>query len=143
MWTLLKQNPYANPHQQGVCVSGADKGYRAALIPNLISCRPLSSVGKVLIACPVTLVTNWSKEFRKWLGRDALGVFIGDGDKKQIRQFANSRRHQVLIIGYEKVRPRTVRTFAATFTDLATSVDPPRSYESSWKISDSASRRSG
>jgi DNA repair and recombination protein RAD54B len=66
--------------------------------------RALHSVGKVLIACPVTLVTNWSKEFRKWLGRDALGVFIGDGDKSQIRQFANSRRHQVLIIGYEKVR---------------------------------------
>jgi DNA repair and recombination protein RAD54B len=34
-----------------------------------------------------------------------VGVFLGDGDKNQIKQFANSRRHQVLIIGYEKVCP--------------------------------------
>lgn len=32
-----------------------------------------------------------------------MGVFLGDGDANQIKQFANSRRHQVLIIGYEKV----------------------------------------
>ncbi|EPQ57554.1 hypothetical protein GLOTRDRAFT_127906 [Gloeophyllum trabeum ATCC 11539] len=77
VWTLLKQNPYA-----GV--------------------GPV--VGKVLIVCPVSLVNNWKMEFHKWLGKDRVGVFIGDKDKNQIKQFINSKIHQVLVIGYEKLR---------------------------------------
>ncbi|EGN99526.1 hypothetical protein SERLA73DRAFT_72346 [Serpula lacrymans var. lacrymans S7.3] len=96
VWTLLKQNPYA-----GV--------------------GPV--IGKALIVCPVSLVNNWRAEFHKWLGRDRVGVFTGDKDKAVIKQFINScvklllwlspiknrrahyrRIHQVLIIGYERLR---------------------------------------
>ncbi|RDX55621.1 hypothetical protein OH76DRAFT_1397013 [Lentinus brumalis] len=77
VWTLLKQNPYA----------GAG---------------PV--VGKVLIVCPVTLVNNWKSEFHKWLGKDRVGVFTGDKDKRVIKQFLNSKIHQVLVIGYERLR---------------------------------------
>ncbi|KAH8107828.1 P-loop containing nucleoside triphosphate hydrolase protein [Cristinia sonorae] len=77
VWTLLKQNPYS-----GI--------------------GPV--VGKVLIVCPVTLVNNWKSEFHKWLGRDRVGVFVGDKDKGKIKQFINSRIHHVLIIGYERLR---------------------------------------
>ncbi|KAI0344614.1 hypothetical protein BDW22DRAFT_1482814 [Trametopsis cervina] len=77
VWTLLKQNPYG--------------GIGPA-------------VGKVLIVCPVTLINNWRNEFYKWLGRDRVGVFVGDKDKSQIKLFVNSRVHHVLIIGYERLR---------------------------------------
>ncbi|EMD37765.1 hypothetical protein CERSUDRAFT_94757 [Gelatoporia subvermispora B] len=77
IWTLLKQNP----------CSGAGP-----------------TVSKVLIVCPVTLITNWKNEFHKWLGKDRVGVFTGDKDKKTIKQFNNSRTHQVLVIGYERLR---------------------------------------
>ncbi|KIM91969.1 hypothetical protein PILCRDRAFT_809966 [Piloderma croceum F 1598] len=77
VWTLLKQNPYAGG-------------------------GPV--IGKVLVVCPVTLVNNWKAEFHKWLSRDRVGVFIGDKDKSVIKQFINSRIHQVLVIGYEKLR---------------------------------------
>lgn len=110
IWTLLKQTPYIGPHSQSV-------------------------IGKALIVCPVSLTSNWKKEFNKWcivvsswpvrfdgleltgliafrLGRDAIGVFVGDGDKNHIRQFTTSRRHQVLVIGYEKVRMAAKRSFS-------------------------------
>ncbi|KAI0305632.1 P-loop containing nucleoside triphosphate hydrolase protein [Multifurca ochricompacta] len=77
IWTLLKQNPYA----------GAG---------------PV--VGKVLIVCPVSLVNNWKSEFHKWLGRDRIGVLTGDKGKTAIRLFTNSKIHQVLVIGYERLR---------------------------------------
>ncbi|KAG9316430.1 P-loop containing nucleoside triphosphate hydrolase protein [Chiua virens] len=77
VWTLLKQNPY-----------GGGAGV----------------IGKALIVCPVSLINNWRAEFRKWLGRDRIGVLAGDKDKSQIKQFLNSRVHQVLVIGYEKLR---------------------------------------
>ncbi|KAL6308182.1 SNF2 family N-terminal domain-containing protein [Sparassis latifolia] len=76
-WTLLKQNPYAGG-------------------------SPV--VGKILIVCPVTLINNWKNEFHKWLGKDRVGVFVGDKDKSTIKQFINSRVHQVLVIGYERLR---------------------------------------
>ncbi|KZT04627.1 uncharacterized protein LAESUDRAFT_727800 [Laetiporus sulphureus 93-53] len=76
-WTLLKQNPY----------TGAG---------------PV--VGKILIACPVTLINNWKSEFHKWLGKDRVGIFVGDKGKGNIKHFMNSRAHQVLVIGYERLR---------------------------------------
>ncbi|KLO18384.1 hypothetical protein SCHPADRAFT_899782 [Schizopora paradoxa] len=76
VWTLLRQTPYF----------GAP------------------GVGKVLIVCPVSLITNWKKEFHKWLGKDRVGVFTGDKDKSTIKQFVNTRIHEVLVIGYERLR---------------------------------------
>ncbi|KAI6044689.1 P-loop containing nucleoside triphosphate hydrolase protein [Pisolithus marmoratus] len=76
VWTLLRQNPYGGG---GV-------------------------IGRALIVCPVSLINNWRAEFRKWLGRDRVGVFTGEKDKSSIKHFINSRIHQILVIGYEKLR---------------------------------------
>ena len=101
MHTLLKQSPYFGER---------------------------STIQRVLIACPVTLVNvsclsvaeqaeavelnrcrrrlddkNWAKEITKWLGRDRLGVFAASG-KNDVKSFARNRGYHVLIIGYEKVR---------------------------------------
>ncbi|KAF9515524.1 hypothetical protein BS47DRAFT_1293769 [Hydnum rufescens UP504] len=76
IWTLLKQNPYAG-------------------------CGPV--VGKVLIVCPVSLLSNWRKGVFVWLGRDRIEVLLGDKDINTIKAFKNSK-HQVLIIGYERLR---------------------------------------
>ena len=77
LWTLLKQNPIAGD-------------------------APV--IKKALIVCPVTLVNNWRREFRKWLGSDRLGVYVFDDTKKRISDFTNGRAYSVMIIGYEKLR---------------------------------------
>jgi len=77
LWTLLKQNPvYGDP--------------------------PV--IKKALIVCPVTLINNWRKEFRKWLGVDRLGVYVFDHSKKRITDFTQGKAYHVMIIGYEKLR---------------------------------------
>lgn len=45
---------------------------------------------------------NWGAEFRKWLGRDRIKVFVAD-QGASIRNFCVGRQYQVLIIGYERV----------------------------------------
>ena len=78
IWTLLKQNPIHGP--DGV-------------------------IKKALIVCPVTLITNWRKEFQKWLGNERIGVFVADGNKKiRLTDFTHGRSYSVMIIGYEKLR---------------------------------------
>ncbi|KAI0790697.1 P-loop containing nucleoside triphosphate hydrolase protein [Abortiporus biennis] len=77
VWTLLRQNCY-----------GTGK----------------PAVGRALIVCPVSLINNWKSEFHKWLGKDRVGILVGDKDKNTILQFQNSRVHRVLIIGYERLR---------------------------------------
>lgn len=81
LWTLLKQNP--------IC-EGAHES------PSVIK--------KALIVCPVTLINNWRKEFRKWLGIDRLGVYVFDEGKKRITDFTEGKSYPVGIIGYEKLR---------------------------------------
>lgn len=81
IWTLLKQNPICEgPHES----------------PPVIK--------KALIVCPVTLINNWRKEFRKWLGLDRLGVYVFDDSKKRINEFTHGKAYGVGIIGYEKLR---------------------------------------
>lgn len=77
IWTLIKQNPIHSPH--GV-------------------------IKKALIVCPVTLIRNWKKEFKKWLGNERLGVLVVDGNEGRIRDFTHGRSYSVMIIGYEKLR---------------------------------------
>lgn len=83
IWTLLKQSPYAK-----------EKG-------------PVCK--KVLIACPVTLIGNWKKEFSKWLGFNRLGVLAinnqqnAASEKREILSFGKTRVYQVLIMSYEKI----------------------------------------
>lgn len=77
LWTLLKQNPiYEDP--------------------------PV--IKKALIVCPVTLINNWRKEFRKWLGSERIGVFVADEKKKRLTDFTMGRSYSIMIIGYEKLR---------------------------------------
>ncbi|KMP07409.1 ISWI chromatin-remodeling complex ATPase ISW2 [Coccidioides immitis RMSCC 2394] len=77
LWTLMKQNPI----------------YGASPV-----------VKKALIVCPVTLIKNWQKEFRKWLGNDRLGVFVADGKHMRLTDFTMGMSYNVMIIGYERLR---------------------------------------
>jgi DNA repair and recombination protein RAD54B len=77
LWTLLKQNPI----------------YEAPPV-----------IKKALVVCPVTLINNWQKEFRKWLGNDRIGVFVADGKKTRLTDFTMGKSYSVMIIGYERLR---------------------------------------
>ena len=39
-------------------------------------------VRKVLVVTPSSLTANWNKEFKKWLGKERLSVFIVDQQNK-------------------------------------------------------------
>lgn len=77
LWTLLKQSP----------IYGA---------PPVIK--------KALIVCPVTLINNWRKEFRKWLGNERIGVFVFDDKRKRLTDFTKGKSYSIMIVGYEKLR---------------------------------------
>ncbi|KAJ6263580.1 DNA repair and recombination protein RAD54B [Drechslerella dactyloides] len=76
LWTLLKQNP---AHGQA----------------------PL--VKKAMIVCPVTLINNWKREFKKWLGNERIHVFVADA-KSNVRDFTHGPIYNVMIVGYERLR---------------------------------------
>ncbi|KAG0211347.1 helicase [Mortierella sp. GBA30] len=77
LWTLLKQSPYYG--EESVVVK------------------------KALVVCPASLIMNWQKEFKKWLGTERLRVFAVDS-KSTITDFTLGRVYPVMIIGYEKLR---------------------------------------
>jgi DNA repair and recombination protein RAD54B len=77
LWTLLKQNP-------------------------IYGSSPV--VKKALVVCPVTLVNNWRKEFRKWLGNERIGVFVYDDKRKRLTDFTMGKAYNVMVVGYEKLR---------------------------------------
>ncbi|PWY99646.1 hypothetical protein BCV70DRAFT_139465, partial [Testicularia cyperi] len=61
---------------------------------------------RVMIVCPLTLVKNWKREFRKWIGNNALNVLCIDEtrNKQDVERFVRSKTYHVLVIGYEKLR---------------------------------------
>ncbi|KAL9601493.1 MAG: hypothetical protein Q9219_002445 [cf. Caloplaca sp. 3 TL-2023] len=75
LWTLLRQSP-----------SGSG-----------------SVIKKALIICPATVIDNWKKEFRKWLGLDRIGVLVAD-TKSRVRDFTHGKSYSIMIVGYEKLR---------------------------------------
>lgn len=77
VWTLLKQSPV---WEDGPVVK------------------------KVLIVCPATLINNWRKEFRKWLGNERIGVLVAESNKTRFTDFTKGKSYSVMIIGYEKLR---------------------------------------
>lgn len=77
LWTLLKQNPV----------------YQAGPV-----------IKKALIVCPVTLINNWQKEIRKWLGNERIGIYVADGNKNRLTDFTMGKSYSVMIIGYERLR---------------------------------------
>ncbi|KAL8996955.1 MAG: hypothetical protein Q9169_003661 [Polycauliona sp. 2 TL-2023] len=76
LWTLLKQSPYGNGS---------------------------SVIKKALIICPATLINNWRKEIRKWLGFDRIGVLVADA-KTRISHFTHGKSYSVMIVSYERLR---------------------------------------
>ncbi|KFY05883.1 hypothetical protein V492_08248, partial [Pseudogymnoascus sp. VKM F-4246] len=76
IWTLLKQNPT----------------YGEAPV-----------IKKVLVVCPVTLIDNWKKEFRSWLGNINIGVMVAE-NKTKLTDFTHGASYSVLIVGYERMR---------------------------------------
>ncbi|KAL8737737.1 MAG: hypothetical protein Q9181_001394 [Wetmoreana brouardii] len=59
-------------------------------------------IKKALIVCPATLIINWRKEFRKWLG-ERIGVLVAD-NKTRVSHFTHGKSYSVMIVGYEKLR---------------------------------------
>lgn len=83
LWTLLKQSPFQDQS---------------------------SSIRKVLICCPVSLIDNWRKEFKKWIDMNRIGILTVNNkqqssakDKQDIVNFGKTNVYQVLIMSYEKV----------------------------------------
>ncbi|KAL7638857.1 UNVERIFIED_CONTAM: hypothetical protein RMT77_010391 [Armadillidium vulgare] len=72
LWTLLKQGPYGG--------------------------RPV--LKRVIIVTPSSLVSNWGKEFNKWLGKEKIAPFIVDQQNK-VEDFLIQNRTPILIISYE------------------------------------------
>ncbi len=60
-------------------------------------------IKKALIVCPATLISNWKKEFRKWLGSDRIGVLVAEGNFR-VRNFTHGKSYSIMIVGYEKLR---------------------------------------
>ncbi|KAH8548688.1 fibrinogen silencer-binding protein [Umbelopsis sp. PMI_123] len=76
LWTLLKQTPfYGDP--------------------------PIAK--KALIVCPTSVIENWKKEFKKWLGDERISVYVVD-QKSELNDFLHSPIYSAMIVGYEKLR---------------------------------------
>lgn len=81
LWTLLKQN---NIHKAGETNSA-------------------SVIQKALVVCPVTLIDNWQREFRAWLGKERIGVLVAD-TKTRLTDFTHGKSYSIMIVGYERMR---------------------------------------
>lgn len=93
IWTLLKQTPF----------------------PSKVRCTqnnvPLEGIcHKIIVVCPVTLISNWKKEFIKWLPMNKIGILTlssrnsHEKDRTDIKNFLRVQKiYQVLVIGYEKL----------------------------------------
>ncbi|XP_063113641.1 DNA repair and recombination protein RAD54B isoform X1 [Cavia porcellus] len=57
-------------------------------------------IKRTLIVTPGSLVTNWRKEFKQWLGSERIKIFTVDQDHK-VEEFMKSTFYSVLIISYE------------------------------------------
>ena len=77
LWTLMKQNPVYDSGSVGS--TGG---------------RPV--VRKALVVCPVTLISNWRKEFRKWLGNERIGV-LAVGEKTNVKDFTAGKVYNVMV----------------------------------------------
>ena len=77
LWTLIKQNPV----------------YRATPV-----------VKKALIVCPVSLIKNWKKEFKKWMRHTNIGVLEFEDPKTTRLSMFDGKVFNVMIIGYERLR---------------------------------------
>ena len=49
---------------------------------------------RALIVCPGSLVKNWEKEFKKWLGNERLSVYAVNSDKR-VKDFVPNKMNPV------------------------------------------------
>ncbi len=75
-WILLKQSPFL---------------------------QSTNVIKKCLVLCPASLLSNWKKEFQKWLGNDRVRVFLLD-QNNTLKHFMIGKHYQILITSYEKFR---------------------------------------
>lgn len=66
LWTMLKQGPFTKP-----------------------------VVRRALIVCPGSLVNNWDKEFKKWLGTTRINVFAVNASENKVETFASATVYPV------------------------------------------------
>lgn len=79
---------------------------------------------KTVICCPVTLIDNWRREFKKWVDMNRIGVLCLNSkhqsaaqEKQEILNFAKTNVYQVLIISYEKMLT-SIEALSTVLTDL-------------------------
>lgn len=79
---------------------------------------------KTVICCPVTLIDNWRREFKKWVDMNRIGVLCLNSkqqsaaqEKQEILNFGKTNVYQVLIISYEKMLAST-ESLSTVPTDL-------------------------
>lgn len=77
LWTLIKQSPIH---------------------------KLLPTVKKALIVCPVSVIQNWKKEFRKWLPHTNIGVLVFEDPKTTRLRMFDGKVYNIMIIGYERLR---------------------------------------
>ncbi len=67
-----------------------------------------AEVCKSIVVTPSTLIDNWSKEIKKWLGMRVSPIVIKSGSdgNASINTFSISRisRYPILLISYEMIR---------------------------------------
>lgn len=105
IWILLKQNPSPGPQP----FQQPKKNHKAPIVS-----FHDGFVKKVVIICPVSLVTNWQREVQKWLGDSRLSPIIAMGTRDavltNIKRFVNDA-FRCIILSYE-----TFTTNAKLFT---------------------------
>ena len=80
-----------------------------ALLYTLLRTGPAGCpvIRKAVVVCPSTLVQNWLREFKKWVGTERLkvrGVEASSGTEsggQEVQAFVKGSANHVLVIGYE------------------------------------------
>ena len=80
-----------------------------ALLYTLLRTGPAGSpvIRKAVVVCPSTLVRNWLREFKKWVGTERLkvrGVEASSGTEsgeQEVQAFVKGSAIHVLVLGYE------------------------------------------
>jgi DNA repair and recombination protein RAD54B len=76
IWTLLKQTPFGGKR---------------------------SVAKRVLLVCPASLLKNWGKEFKRWLGDERIKVFTTNPKTDNLKDYLGSFLYPVLLLNYEKL----------------------------------------
>ena len=90
-----------------------------ALVWTMLRQSPISGTQlarKVLLVAPSSLLKNWQKEFRKWLGPERISIHIADTSAK-VTQFRSYSAAPILLVSYEMM-VRTLEDLKKVMWDL-------------------------